>query len=67
MHVHQSPWLDSRNLFADGSGGLSGAGRHYVAGLLEHMAELTLFGSATPNSYHRWAGHSFAPTGERAS
>ncbi len=62
MHVHQSAWRDGRNIFADGTGGLSTTGRFYVAGLLQHMAELALFGSGTPNAYHRRAGYSFAPT-----
>ena len=62
MHVHQSAWRDGSNIFADGAGGLSTAGRHYTAGLLEHMPELGLFGSATPNAYHRRADYSFAPT-----
>ena len=62
MPVHQSARQDGRNIFADDTGGLSAAERHYVAGLLEHMAGLALLGSATPNPYHRRAGYSFAPT-----
>jgi glutamine synthetase len=61
MHVHQSLWRAGENVFHD-SGRLSTAGRHYVAGLLAHMAELALFGCPTPNSYHRRTDLSFAPT-----
>ena len=53
MHVHQSVWRDGSNLFGDGAGGLSAARRQYVAGLLEQMGALALFGSPTPNAYHR--------------
>ncbi len=62
MHVHQSVWRDGSNLFGDGAGGLSAAGRQYVTGLLEHMGALAVFGSPTPNAYHRRADYSFSPT-----
>lgn len=61
MHVHQSLWRGGRNVFFE-DGGLSEVARSYVAGLLDHLPELTLFGSLTPNAYHRRADFSFAPT-----
>jgi glutamine synthetase len=60
MHFHQSLWHDGRNLFWDG--GLSGAGRGYLAGLLRAMPELTPLGSPTANAYRRRHDLSFAPT-----
>jgi glutamine synthetase len=61
MHVHQSVWAGARNVFFE-DGCLSARGRAYIAGLLDHMAEFALFGSLTPNAYHRRADFSFAPT-----
>lgn len=61
-HVH----LSVRNrrgeaVMADGHE-LSGLGRHFVAGLLAGMADLTLFFAPNINSYKRFAKGSFAPT-----
>lgn len=61
MHVHQSLWRGSRNIFY-GEGRLSNLGRNYAAGILEHSAEFALFGCSTPNAYHRRSDYSFAPT-----
>jgi glutamine synthetase len=61
MHVHQSLWRGDESIFFDGSG-LSGAGRNYAAGLLRRMSEFTLFGSPSPNAYHRRNDYSFCPT-----
>jgi glutamine synthetase len=61
MHVHQSLWRASRNVFHN-AGNLSELGRNYAAGILEHSKEFALFGCSTPNSYHRRADYSFAPT-----
>jgi len=70
MHVHQSVWRapagpaetgGGANLFHS-AGGLSNDGNAYVAGLVRHLRELVLLGSATPNAYHRRADYSFAPT-----
>lgn len=60
MHLHQSLWADGRNAFAD-NGNLSETGRHYLGGLQRHMAELSLFGSPTPNSFKRRQPYSFCP------
>lgn len=61
LHLHHSLWREGRNVFADG-GRLSATGRHYLAGLQAHMAELSLFGSPTPNSFKRRAEYTFCPT-----
>lgn len=55
MHVHQSLWKDTLNLFADpnGYGGLSDLGRYYIGGLLAHSAALLAICAPTTNSYRR--------------
>jgi glutamine synthetase len=62
LHVHQSLWVDDKNAMYE-SHQLSVVGRHYLAGQLAHMRELSLLGSSNPNAYHRRAGISFAPSG----
>ncbi len=42
--------------------GLSALGRHFIAGQLAHMRELTLFFAPNINSYKRYVAGSFAPT-----
>jgi glutamine synthetase len=42
--------------------GLSALGRSFIAGQLEHLAELTLLFAPTINSYKRFVPGSFAPT-----
>ncbi|HEY8369655.1 MAG TPA: glutamine synthetase family protein [Thermodesulfobacteriota bacterium] len=61
-HIHFS--VRSRSgepVMADGHE-LSKLGRHFVAGLLAAMADLTLFFAPNINSYKRYAKGSFAPT-----
>lgn len=60
VHLHHSLWRDGSNVFSD-DGKLSGVGRWYLGGLQRHMAEFTLFGSPTPNSYKRRQPYSFCP------
>jgi glutamine synthetase len=62
-HVHFSLWKDGRNLFhdPDADDGLSGLGRSFVAGVLEHLPGLCGLAAPSFNSYHRivpqyWAG-----------
>jgi glutamine synthetase len=64
-HIHFSMWDSSgeRNLFHDGSAPdrLSGAGRSFLAGVLEHVRGLCGLTAPSFNSYHRivpryWAG-----------
>jgi glutamine synthetase len=62
-HLHQS--LTSRqgggNAFASPDAALSGAGLHYVAGLLEHALPMMMFSTPTVNGYKRYRPYSFAP------
>jgi glutamine synthetase len=61
LHVHQSLWSGRSNAFYE-RGDLSALARSYLAGQLAHMRELALLGCSNPNSYHRRADMSFAPT-----
>jgi glutamine synthetase len=63
-HLHQS--LRDRktgaNAFiAEDGGGLSGAGRHYLAGLLAHARAAAVFATPTVNGYKRYRPYSMAP------
>ena len=60
VHIHHSLWKDSVNVFSSG-GKLSDVGRAYLGGLQRHIADLTLLGSPTPNSYKRRQPYSFCP------
>jgi glutamine synthetase len=55
MHVHQSIWKKSANLFYDerGYGGLSQTARYYIGGLLKHAPALLAFAAPSTNSYRR--------------
>jgi glutamine synthetase len=55
MHVHQSIWKKSSNLFYDerGYGGLSQSARYYIGGLLKHAPALLAFAAPSTNSYRR--------------
>lgn len=64
-HVHQSLWsLDGKPLFFDPEAdlGMSDLMRHYMAGLLAHASEVTLFLAPYINSYKRFQEGTFAPT-----
>jgi glutamine synthetase len=64
-HLHQSLWdAEGHNLFAPGPSDevLSATGRHYLAGLLATMADLTALFCPTVNSYKRKVAWSFVPT-----
>lgn len=64
-HIHLSfRGTDGALVMADDSDeqGLSALGRAYIAGQLEHFAELALFFAPNINSYKRFAAGSFAPT-----
>lgn len=66
-HIHASVWsADGKEcLSADPSDadGLSKTFRHFIAGVLAHASEATLFLAPTINSYKRFQPGSFAPTG----
>jgi glutamine synthetase len=55
MHVHQSIWKKSSNVFYDerGYAGLSQSARYYIGGLLKHAPALLAFAAPSTNSYRR--------------
>lgn len=64
-HVHQSLWnLDGTSAFYDPKApmGMSDLMRHYMAGLLAHASDITLFLAPYVNSYKRFQEGTFAPT-----
>lgn len=61
-HVHASLNRDGSNTFADSAEGPNTVMQHWIAGLLENAASMTLLGIPTINGYHRLAPYSFAPT-----
>ncbi|MFI1913348.1 glutamine synthetase family protein [Nocardia sp. NPDC020380] len=67
-HLHQSLFdvAEDRNVFAvtDGAGPLSEIGLGYVAGLLEHAADLALLAVPTVNGYRRF-GERFSLSPDR--
>jgi glutamine synthetase len=61
-HLHISLWRDGRPAFAAQDGAEPALTRHVVAGLLNHLPGITLYGAPTVNSYKRFEPGSFAPT-----
>ncbi len=63
MHTHVSLFEGDNNAFHDASAEfhLSKTGRHFVAGLLHHAAEMTAVLNPWVNSYKRLAGGGEAP------
>ncbi|BAJ63337.1 glutamine synthetase type I [Anaerolinea thermophila UNI-1] len=55
MHVHQSLWNGSTNIFYDPSGyaSLSDLAKYYIGGLLKHAPALLAIVAPTTNSYRR--------------
>jgi glutamine synthetase len=62
-HLHQSLWKDGANVFAapDQPDGISAVMRHYIAGQVALMPELTAIYSPTINSYKRYVPGVWAP------
>jgi glutamine synthetase len=62
-HIHQSLWQGGKNVFAaEGDpNGLSKTMRHYLAGQIELMPEMTALYSPTINSYKRYVPGVWAP------
>lgn len=62
-HLHQSLWKDGKNAFFDPAGphGLSAVARHYLAGQVALMPEVTALVSPTVNSYKRYVPGVWAP------
>lgn len=63
-HVHQSLVADGRPAFHDPDGelGMSDTMRRYMAGLIAHAPDYTVFLAPYVNSYKRFAKGTFAPT-----
>ena len=62
-HIHQSLWRDGKNVFFDAAAPnkLSEVARHYLAGQVALMPELTALMSPTINSYKRYVPGVWAP------
>ena len=63
-HIHQSLWRGRENAFRDAGAehGMSATMRSYLAGLLAHAGEATVFLAPFVNSYKRFTVGMFAPT-----
>ncbi|UCD20164.1 MAG: glutamine synthetase, partial [candidate division WOR-3 bacterium] len=63
MHIHQSIFKNSRNLFADPKDGygLSAIAYNYLGGLLKHIQEISAITSPLVNSYKRLVSGFEAP------
>ena len=63
-HVHQSLWTDGNPAFADSSDphGMSDTMKHFLAGQLAHIGDITAFLAPYVNSYKRFTKGMFAPT-----
>jgi glutamine synthetase len=60
-HVHISLWRDGVPAFAPEDGAENQVALHAIAGLLEHLPSITLFGAHSVNAYRRFVRDSFAP------
>lgn len=63
-HVHQSLWSDGQPAFRDEADahGMSDLMKHFLAGQLEHIGDITAFLAPNVNSYKRFTVGMFAPT-----
>lgn len=60
FHTHYSMWKDGKNAFAK-DGKLNDTGRHFLAGMQKHMADICLAGSTNPNAFRRKQPYTFSP------
>jgi glutamine synthetase len=60
-HLHISLWRYDEPAFAADNGAESPVALRAIAGLLEHLPSITLFGAHSVNAYRRFAPDSFAP------
>ncbi len=58
-HIHISLWRDGRNITADPEAehGISGEGKAFMAGLLDHLPALMAISTPSTNSYRRIQPH----------
>lgn len=61
QHLHISLWRDGQPAFASYDGAENPIALHAIAGLLEHLPSITLFGAHSVNAYRRFVPDSFAP------
>lgn len=60
-HLHISLWRDGEPAFAPQDGAENPLALWSIAGLLEHLPSITLFGAQSVNAYRRFVPDSFAP------
>lgn len=60
-HLHISLWQDDTPAFEQVDGSESELALHAIAGLLDHLPSITLFGAHSVNAYRRFAPDTFAP------
>ncbi|WP_328356542.1 glutamine synthetase family protein [Mycobacterium sp. NBC_00419] len=60
-HLHISLWRDGQPAFAPVDGAENELELFAIAGLLEHLPSITLFGAHSVNAYRRYTPDSFAP------
>lgn len=61
QHLHISLWRDGEPAFAPDDGAENQTALHAIAGLLDHLPSITLFGAHSVNAYRRFVPDSFAP------
>ncbi|MGO4443581.1 glutamine synthetase family protein [Mycobacterium sp. 2YAF39] len=61
QHLHISLWRGNEPAFAPDDGAENELALHAIAGLLEHLPSITLFGAHSVNAYRRFVPDSFAP------
>jgi glutamine synthetase len=61
QHLHISLWRDGAAAFASDNGSENDVALHAIAGLLEHLPSITVFGAHSVNAYRRFVPDSFAP------
>lgn len=61
QHLHISLWRDDEPAFAPDDGAENEFTLYAIAGLLEHLPSITLFGAHSVNAYRRFTPDSFAP------
>jgi len=60
-HLHISLWRDGEPAFAGTGGTENDLALFAIAGLLEHLPSITVFGAHSVNAYRRFVPDSFAP------